>query len=251
MAFIYRCLQKVSAHEHHVNLNFFFHGRGTALQKAPIGMFRSLLHQLFSKAHSVREPIRNAFREKMAFGELRRDWEWQPKELQELFFSAVTYVAETRVVTIIVDALDEAGPDIASSLVAYFHRLSDRLSGTGRAGRICISCRHHPVISAIPSLEIVVERENGKDIATYVENEVRSKIWIQEGDEDSIKARQGLENAIAGQASGLFQWACLVTWMAVERYIETGSWSKARSLSELPKELSGLYRYILRKVIKD
>ncbi|KAI9773682.1 MAG: hypothetical protein M1840_006956 [Geoglossum simile] len=251
MAFIYQALQKMPSRERHINLDFFFHGRGTALQKTPIGMFRSLLHQLFCKVHSVRGPIQSAFQEKKVFGEPGEDWEWQLKELQDLFFSAVAYVAETRMTTIFVDALDEAGPEAANSLVAYFHKLNDRLAGAGGVGRICISCRHYPVVTAIPGLEIVVERENYRDIATYVGCEVNSKIRIQECDKDSINARQELENAIVGQALGLFQWARLVTQMAVERYIETGSWSKARKLSELPKELTGLYEYILKKVIKD
>ncbi|KAI9767181.1 MAG: hypothetical protein M1839_004600 [Geoglossum umbratile] len=167
MEFIYQALRKMPKRERQVNLDFFFHGRSTALQRIPIGMLRSLLHQLFSKVHSVRGPIRDAFQEKKGFGEAGKDWEWQLKELEDLLFSAVTYIAEIRATTIFVDALDEAGPEAARHLVAYFQRLNDRLANIKRFGRICISCRHYPVVAAIPGLRIVVEREDHEDCWRY------------------------------------------------------------------------------------
>ena len=118
------------------------------ISRTTASSFRSLIHQLFTRDHSVRGPIRKAFQEKKVFGEPGKGWEWQLKELQDLFFNGLTDVAKTRAMTIFVDALDEAGSKAAEELVAYFHILNDRLSADNSATRICISCRHYPVVAA-------------------------------------------------------------------------------------------------------
>src|SRR5437667_12017894 len=52
MAYLYRSLR---ANERRiVCLNFFFHGNGTTLQKSPLGMFRSLLHQIYTQTLEAR-----------------------------------------------------------------------------------------------------------------------------------------------------------------------------------------------------
>src|SRR5271155_4122048 len=55
MAFIHKDFKKTPSCGHHLSLDFFFHGRGTILQKTPVGMFRSLLHQLYTQTPVVRK----------------------------------------------------------------------------------------------------------------------------------------------------------------------------------------------------
>ena len=81
-------------------------------------MFRSLLHQLFIQVRSVRPPIRAAFKEKQTFGKAGGDWEWQCKELEDLFSNAVICTAKVQAMTIFVDAIDEAGSDVANELAS-------------------------------------------------------------------------------------------------------------------------------------
>src|SRR5437762_14026849 len=72
-----------------VNIAFFLHGRGTSLQKTPLGLFRSLLHQLFTQVPSVSEDFRSTFEEKCkTLGEVGRDWDWHVNELRNFFFLA-------------------------------------------------------------------------------------------------------------------------------------------------------------------
>jgi hypothetical protein len=175
MAFIYKACQENSLSRQSLSLDFFFHGRGTALQKTPIGMFRSLLHQLYAKVPLVRSSVRAAFKEKRGFGEAGTGWEWQRKELEDHFSNAVIRAAKSRAITIFVDALDEAGSDTASELAVYFHDLNDRLAAGKGAARICISCRHYPIVAANTSLDIRVEDENHNDIAKYVKH--KAQLW--------------------------------------------------------------------------
>jgi ankyrin repeat domain-containing protein 50 len=251
MAFLYQALQAVPAHELHINLEFFFHGRGTTLQKTPIGMFRSLLHQLFTKTDSVRGPIRKAFQEKKVFGEPGKGWEWQLKELQDLFFNGVTDVAKIQAITLFVDALDEAGSEVAEELVAYFHSLNDRLISSNGAARICISCRHYPVVALIPGLEIYVENENYKDISTFVHEQLNLRFLAWEKDSTSINACRALEDAIVKKASGVFQWASLIVPMVARWFNDGESLEKIHQmLARVPKELGAVYEHILENVIE-
>lgn len=251
MAYFYRAFQAVPAHKRHVNLNFFFHGRGTTLQKTPIGMFQSLLHQLFTRTRSVRGPIQKAYKEKTMFGEHGKGWEWQLKELQDLFFNAVICIAETRPVTIFIDALDEAGTKTAEDLVMYYHSLNDRLIDSNNATRICISCRHYPVVALIPGLEIYVEKENHEDISTFVHDQLYSRVRGWEGDLTAIDACRALEDSIVGKALGVFQWASLVVVM-VAKWLNYGESSEDihQMLAKVPEELGEVYEHILKKVIE-
>src|SRR5436190_9621129 len=103
MAFIYNDFKKRPVYKDHLSLGFFFHGRGTTLQKTAIGMFRSLLYQLYKGTPLVRKPIQEAFKENSYAGEAGKAWEWQLKELEHLFFDAVVGAAKSQSITIFVD----------------------------------------------------------------------------------------------------------------------------------------------------
>ena len=227
MALVHHHFQDKPAGVQDLGLDFFFHGRGTVLQKIPLGMFRSLLHQVYSREPSVREPIRRTFDEKKGFGEAGKDWEWHPKELQDLLFNAVVRAAELRRVTIFVDALDEAGSE-AEALVEYFHKLNDRLVQTNGIARVCISCRHYPIPAIAPGLEIWVEKNNQKDISIFVQAELRLKLQAKYHSPDS-SAWRDLEQHLAQQASGVFQWIGIFVF---------GGFSRPRSGFRGPRELT-------------
>src|SRR6266536_1534239 len=87
MSFLHRSLCKNERRDE--CLNFFFHGNGTTLQKSPLGMFRSLLHQLYKQSLEARIIILRAFDEKKCYGDAGKDWEWRVNELRDLFSDAV------------------------------------------------------------------------------------------------------------------------------------------------------------------
>ena len=170
MSFIDRAFQTLPAQSTQVYLSFFFHGRGTTLQKNDEGMFCSLLYQFYHMSPPARRVILNAFEEKSGFGEAGRGWRWRAQELESLFSGVVREAAQWQEVTIFVDALDEDGSKTAAELVTYFHRLNGSLiaAGPGSSAKICISCRHYPVTARSPGLDILVYDENGHDIRSFV-----------------------------------------------------------------------------------
>jgi ankyrin repeat domain-containing protein 50 len=250
LAFIYRAYKNQATTIEAITLDFFFHGRGAPLQKTPEGMFRSLLHQVFTQCHSVRSPIRVVFKEKRLWGQPERDWRWHSRELEDLLSNAIIHAAKTHVITIFVDALDEAGAEAAHELVSYFHRLKENVVARQGKMKICVSCRHYPVIIRSPSLDICVEDENRDDISNYVQSVLRSEGLEEEFSTDLTNEWYALAKEVIDKASGIFQWARLVVPIITQllREGESLSFIKQR-LAEVPEALGEVYRHIIERVI--
>src|SRR6266516_2880537 len=75
-----------------VTASFFFHGRGHFMQKTPIGLFRSLLHQILTQ---IRRPLLSEFhsifkRKRETQGIPGKDWDWGERELRDFLETIAT-----------------------------------------------------------------------------------------------------------------------------------------------------------------
>ena len=109
--------------------SFFFYGGGTPIQKTPLGLFRSLLHQIIQQVPSLLLELTYIFKRRCETdGVSGEKWNWHERELQEFFESAVVEAAKTEEVRIYVDALDECGEQAATNLVTFLRGLARSLS---------------------------------------------------------------------------------------------------------------------------
>ncbi|KAJ5134428.1 hypothetical protein N7526_005793 [Penicillium atrosanguineum] len=169
MLFLHDKLKIPQDGDHGIRLDFFFTARGTEMQRTPLGMLRSLLNQIFDRDTTVRAQVREAYEQRCRqFGYGDRLWEWPRVVLEELLANTILASASRQHIVIFVDALDEAGAESAQQLAAYFHRLIYRAEKRDVAVRICISCRHYPIVESARAREIYVEDHNHDDIATYI-----------------------------------------------------------------------------------
>jgi ankyrin repeat protein len=253
MEFLLRDFETQALYQKSIQLSFFFHGRGTRLQKSRLGMYRSLLHQLLRKAPSAQAKFRQEFQERFETqGDPGENWNWHVEELCALFMKAVEHVAGTQPLNIFVDALDEVSDgtedqDISDRVVSDFHKLNDLLCDKNLHSTICFSCRHFPVISNNPGRDICVENENQADISVYVRGELHEKLSV--GAYKQLY-EAGLGDTITRGAQGVFQWATLVVKLAI-RYQKNGLKLEEikKKLKEVPKELGKVYTHILTTVI--
>ncbi|KAM0146728.1 hypothetical protein ACHAPG_010988 [Botrytis cinerea] len=237
----------------HLVLNFFFHGRGAPLQKGPEGMYRQLLYQLYSQASPIREQLRKSFAEKQALRELENDCVWTEDELKAWLFNAITWIAQSRPVTLFVDALDEAGDDNARMLIDYFDAMKERVTQDGDGGslRICVSCRHYPNVTLSSGYEVLVENGNIQDITFYVQKELDSRVLLWDKDSAAVEGRNNMEKAIVKQSEGVFQWVKLVVPMVAYELNEGASLGDIHvMLEKVPNDLGRVYKDILTNVIK-
>ncbi len=196
---------RASASTNAVVLSFFFHGRGDGLQRTPLGLFRSLVHQSLSQAPNELQNLTAEFETKRKeYGDEGRGWHWHEAELRLCFESFLWKVlSKSRSVWLFIDALDECGEDNAVKLVRIFQSLLSRSSQRTGPGhlRICFSCRHYPILNLDEGgFEICAETENQSDIATFVNGQLAA-FRVQSSPIPAL---------ITERASGVFMWARLV-----------------------------------------
>jgi ankyrin repeat protein len=223
-------------------LDFFFSERGGMRERSSISMFQTFLYQLFIKEKAVRSLVKVAYQEKISY-----DRDWHLEELEGLFRQAVIHTATSRAVTIFVDALDEA--EMARDLQSYFRALNDNLEFSGGAMKICISCRHYPVLAAIQTLEVRMEDESYGDISVYVKDRLGA-VLLDKWHGCSIQECESLQNEIIQRSSGMFVWVHVVINSVIRAFEEGETLTNIRErlLFDTPSELMHLYGYILHKV---
>ncbi|TVY39322.1 putative ankyrin repeat protein [Lachnellula occidentalis] len=231
-------------------LDFFFFNRGGALQKSPLGMYRTLLYQLYRRSGIARDMILGMFEEKRkTFGE---GWQWQVSDLKGLAKEVVREVARKKEVTIFVDALDEAvdeaGEKAAPSLLEFFHDLNESAAADeGCLGgvKICVSCRPYPVLGSNAD-EIFVEEHNKADMERYVRERLSAGVlgWQKESED----THRSLVDVIVETSRGVFLWTSLQVPKVI-RSLNDGEVSFQQIkpiIAAESSELYDLYQNILR-----
>ena len=229
-------LQRAS-HSSNVVASFFFFGRGSDLQKSSCGLFRSLLHQLLDQIPEMLSDFIPIYKKKC---ETKQNFEWYETELRQFLAQWILSASRDRLISIYVDALDEAGQEVAKKLIAYLEELVERLGPTRAGFKLCFSCRHYPVLAKETTLKICVEEENHRDIATYVR-----QMFTKHQFSDSAEVQE-LEQEIIGKASRIFQWVVLIVPIIIGADDNGASVRKIRhKIKEIPDELGNLYEHIL------
>ncbi|KAJ4200308.1 hypothetical protein NW759_015885 [Fusarium solani] len=222
-------------------LSFFFHGRGSELQKTPLGLFRSLLHQLLRQVPDALQDFMATFQQRCeTVGKPGEKWQWHPRELPRLFESSLPKVLRTRLVWLFVDALDECGQKNAVKLVREFKSLLQGLPSTGSQFHICFTCRHYPILDQACQFEICLEDENRQDISTYV----RAQLSVSR----ELTAST-IPDLITRHAQGVFIWAYLVVEQILD--LDNGGVGLKKIEDEIysiPPDLDDLYHDLIRNV---
>ncbi|SCO78519.1 uncharacterized protein FRV6_02732 [Fusarium oxysporum] len=226
-------------------LSFFFHGRGSELQKTPLGLFQSLLHQLLRHVPKALTDLVDTFQQRCeTAGKPGEQWRWHPRELHQFFELSLLKVLETRPVWLFVDALDECGKENAVELADKFHSLVQRLPSSDlRQFHICFTCRHCPILDPDGVFEICVEKENWKDISTFVQDKLSSF----RGPTSSI-----IRDLVTNRANGVFMWAWLVVKQVLDLEREGAALTRIKAkIHSVPQKLDNLYRELIRNLGPD
>ena len=221
-------------------LSFYFHGRGAEIQKTPLGLFRSLLHQILCQVPDVLSNLVDTFDKRLKErGNSPDKWEWHPNELWDFFESSLPRILQTRSVWLFVDALDESGEENARDLFQRFKSiLLKDLPSTCLPFRICLACRHYPVLDQDCQFVVNPERSNQKDISTYVQ--------IGFSTSDKLR-RSAIPDLITRRANGVFMWARLVVEQALKLHDQgKGLRTIEEKIKTLPPELSNLYNGLVK-----
>lgn len=210
-------------------ISFFFNARGVPLEKTPLGLFRSLLHQLLQQQRHLLSNFLPIYRKKR--DTLLPGWKWQEEELREYFSSIITTTQASSII-VFIDALDECEEEKVRRLVSFFAKLTSSAVSSGCKLNICMSSRHYPYISVPGCLEIFTESWNSPDISKYVESEL------------CLQSEQGIDfqKEVVEKASGVFLWVVLVVELLLQNQDEGAAVKEMRQiLRSVPDELDKLF----------
>ncbi|KAL2072869.1 hypothetical protein VTL71DRAFT_12212 [Oculimacula yallundae] len=221
-----------------LTLSFFFLARGTVEEKSSIGLYRSLLHQLFSKVVELRDTLEWMTADG-AKGVQRNGW--NEETLKHTMVHVIKNLG-SRSLTIFVDALDECDINQTADMVAFFEELCDHAGDSNVRLQICLSSRHYPAIMIQKGIEVILEHELGhtQDIEQYLKSKLRL---------GKSKSAESLRSEILEKSSSIFLWVVLVLDILNSEYPNgSGSIKKIRDrLSEIPPKLTDLFELILAR----
>lgn len=233
MKFLYKETRQRFEGQDAVVASFFFHARGSQLEKSVAGLYRTMLCHLlngFPDLQSVLDDtdiVPERHKGCPSFTSL--------KALLEKAISALC----GRTFVCFVDALDEADEQQVREMVRFFKDLTDDTDG-GSQLRICFSSRPYPEIGLRWGTLVTLEDEQGHkdDISQYL----KSRLTVT-GPLLSV-----LTVEILKKASGVFMWVVLVAYV-LNREHDHGSTEDElrRKLDTLPSMLSDLFRDMLSR----
>ena len=223
--------------------SFFFTARGIATQKAPLGMYRALLHQILQQVPNLLKAFSLLYRRRCEVqGQVGVDWNWREADLQEFFQDRLVQPGTTIPVRIYIDALDECGEDAAKRVVRFFETLGMKLTSNGVPFGICFSCRHYPIVALVHGLEICVEDENEDDVQKFITSTVARSI-VDSGTAAHVK------HEVLIKSGRNFLWVVLVVAQVVAMS-RSGKGLKAITayIKKIPPELKQLYEQLFADI---
>jgi hypothetical protein len=227
-----------TAEKQHLCLSFFFNARGALLERSPIGLYRSLLHQLIQQSDYRESDLISLF----------IDWEtkygsanisWTLPELRDIFHSALIQ-PNLPPIMVFVDALDECTDEDVRLVVRSFEECALKARQAMSRLDMCWSSRHYPYISVKSGcFELRMEDQNASDIANCVEQQLMSFA--------SKDFRAELLENLTARASGVFLWAVVVVRKLLIAEDQGRSLEQMRViLRGLPSDLDGLFKEIIK-----
>ncbi|KAH8894167.1 hypothetical protein GQ53DRAFT_858785, partial [Thozetella sp. PMI_491] len=216
-------------------LSFFFHGRGSVLQRTPLGLFRSLLYQLLDHVHDGLPELVSKFDHTCkTIGKPGKSWDWLEEELQEYFLTSLPRVLKKTGVIIFIDAVDECGQAPAVKLVEFFeHSIGALTTETNRLG-ICLACRHYPELTLQYGSTLSTEEQNRDDIDSYVQTQL-SRL--------NAEWAPTIASLVTERAAGVFMWARLVMDEVQKLVLEGASLENIKTaVRRVPEVLEDIYQ---------
>jgi len=220
-----------------ITLSFFFLARGTDEEKSTVGLYRSLLHQLFEKAEDLKESIEWMTIDGARGIQLNG---WHETALKQTLKNSVERLG-TRSLTLFVDALDECEDSQARGMIYFFEELCDLAQTLQVQLQICLSSRHYPHIEISKGIEVVLEDEVGhrQDIEQYI----RSKLRLRKKTAQAL----ALRSEILNKSFNIFLWVVLVVDILNSEYPDKNIQKMRQRLRDIPQKLADLFEMILAR----
>lgn len=251
---------------HWVVAAYFFHDRGTEVQKTISGFLREILYQILRQRRSLFPLIYPLFRPNRPSSSIcsigldggkedilkqnhdQINYNWTPSVMQDALFSIACKSVVDVNICIFVDALDEHDGN-HRDLLSNLDRLTRLTSNSFFRLRLCLAGRQENIFKDAfrdcPGFSIH-EHTTG-DIRRYTEGRIQDAMSGKLTRASELALSSLIEDII-DKAEGVFLWVKLVNDEFVEGLCEGDSIEELRDLlSGIPNELEELYTRALRR----
>ena len=228
---------------------FFFHDRGTKMQKSTQGFLCEVLYRILEACPAIFSTILPEYTEFMQMSAQIQNRQWSIERLHRVLLAVV---AKSNVVLnccLFVDAMDEQEGNHRDLVMI----LKDFAQGSRNSKfhlRLCLAGRPENIFKGafgrLPGFAI--QDFTAGDIRHYAEDRIRQEYYAVLDDQRSDDTLQ-LVNEVERRADGVFLWVRLVINETIAG-LEDGESFKdmLAALSEIPTELSELYSRAVRRV---
>lgn len=253
---------------------FFFHDRGSSIQRSVIGLLQELLYRLVEADEKLLAFIPTRLLHQCLKGKTAAtQMSMLPQQYGENKAPGYVHQESSSAETWLVDDLHEAvtaitGQDEVPLNVLFFIDALDEHEGNHRDlirvirnsfiprgasivnVKFCLASRPDPAFTnafeSCPGL--LVHEYTREDVQWYARQQIASSILYRDIDQDMSELHQ-LTAEITQRANGVFIWVRIVIDKLIERFIDGSTVSQLRDiLSAMPEELKDLYRRALSKV---
>lgn len=230
---------------------FFFHDRGSEIQKSLVGMFKQLLGSILQQAPELNRFALGHYRDLMKAQRTERPT-WDLESLEAAMLAIVRQRDVPVRIFLMLDALDEYHGD-NDVLVTLLKTMVDNAADRSVGLKLCLASRSWTVFQhhfrKCPGFAI--HDHTQRDNRTYVEARLDIDEDASEGKESRMHKLR-LVNHVADKAFGVFIWVRLVMDLISKGARDGTPYPVLEEMaSQMPQELEELYADTLRRVEPD
>ena len=241
-------VQGESIHHHWTIAAFFFHDRGSEMQKALIGMLQEILVSILRQVPALLTFVMPFFIS-LNQTQRKRKPKWDFENLQSALIAIVTQRKVRVRILFLLDALDEHSGD-NEQLASLLEKLVKNADNDYVGLKMCLASRSWNIFRAhfdsCPGFAI--HEYTKSDIFTYATSRLRSSSQILQSsaEEESLTA---VIELVTDKALGVFIWVRLVVDILVKG-IRDGTPLAVLEIRarDMPQELKDLYAHTLRRI---
>ena len=216
----------------YTHASYFFHARGTELQKTRIGMLRSLLCQLLADDEKLMEMFISIQPSRSVGAIENRTWSLEELESFLLLSAREGWLGNS---LLLVDALDECEVTEARHIAIFLEDLANNAVHKRSLLYVCISIRYFPNIGVKKCVQLNLDErvEHVSDLDRYIADKLRIK-------------EQAITDQLSKKANHVFLWAVLVVQSLNAAYDEGADSDSLRDLLlDIPEELNEIFERLL------
>jgi hypothetical protein len=248
------CLRTASGAAEWIILGFFFHDRGSHIQKSIEGMLQAVLHQLVSQLPILLNSVYPIYTE-LVQNQRNSNPVWTFDSLCEAWAAVTRQRTVPLRVCIFLDALDEHDGD-NSQLANFIYQLLFGADEKVVRIKICVASRTWNIFGEHfgTSPQFSIHEHTAGDIQAYSSERLSAPV-MSLGDETRLSLSpkiQRLSSQVTSKARGVFIWVRIVVDELVKGIRDGTAFSLLEEkVSMMPEELGALYRHTLERISLD